>query len=72
MIRSWSSAWSTFIDKDHATIHNYWLTAFVPPPAAPGAARPEARAPATGRGVDDLARVNGKWLIKNRNVAPKD
>ncbi len=61
-----------FIDKDHARIHNYWLTAFVPPPTAPGAARPEARVPATGRGVDDLVRVNGKWLIKNRNVAPKD
>jgi hypothetical protein len=65
-----------FIDKDHVKLHNYWLTAFVPPPpaqpAAPGAARPELRVPFTGRGVDELVRVNGKWLIKSRNVAPKD
>jgi hypothetical protein len=61
-----------FIDKDHAKIHNYWLTAFVPPPVAQGAARPEPRVPFTGRGVDELVRVNGKWLIKSRNVAPKD
>lgn len=61
-----------FTDKDHATVHYYWLTAFVPPPTAPGAARPEQRVPFTGRGVDNLVRINGKWLIKNRNVAPKD
>lgn len=61
-----------FIDKDHARIHNYWLTAFVPPPVAQGAPRPEQRVPFTGRGVDELVRVNGKWLIKSRNVAPKD
>ena len=66
-----------FIDKDHARLHNYWLTAFVPPPAAPAAAgaapaRPEPRVPFTGRGVDDLVRVNGQWRIKSRNVAPKD
>jgi hypothetical protein len=61
-----------FTDKDHATVHYYWLTAFVPPPTAPGAAKPEQRVPFTGRGVDNLVRINGKWLIKNRNVAPKD
>lgn len=61
-----------FISKDHAKIHNYWLTAFVPPPVAQGAPRPEQRVPFTGRGVDELVRVNGKWLIKSRNVAPKD
>jgi hypothetical protein len=27
---------------------------------------------AAGRGVDDLVRVKGKWLIKLRNVAPQD
>ena len=61
-----------FVDKDHVKVHNYWITAFVAPPTAPGAAKPEARVPFTGRGVDDLVRVNGKWLIKYRNVAPKD
>jgi hypothetical protein len=61
-----------FIDKDHARLHNYWITAFVPPPAAAGSPRPEQRVPATGRGVDELVRVKGKWLIKNRDVSPKD
>jgi hypothetical protein len=61
-----------FLGKDHAKIHSYWLTAFVPPPAAQGAPRPDLRVPYTGRGVDELVRVNGKWLIKSRNVAPKD
>src|SRR5882724_8640571 len=48
-----------FVDKDHVKIHNYYLTAFVPAPTAAGAARPEPRAAASGRGVDDLVRVNG-------------
>lgn len=61
-----------FIDKDHVRVHIYWLTAFVPPPAAPGAAGPEPRVPVAGRGVDELERVKGKWLIKSRDVAPKD
>jgi ketosteroid isomerase-like protein len=64
--------WIEFTGKDTAKVHNYWLTAFVAPPTAPGAKRPEPRVPFTGRGVDDLVRVNGKWLIKFRNTAPKD
>lgn len=64
--------WIEFVDKDHARLHNYWITAFVAPPAAPGAKPPEPRVPFTGRGVDDLVRVNGQWLIRYRNVAPKD
>jgi hypothetical protein len=28
------------------------------------------RVAAAGRSVDDLVRVNGKWLIQNRDVAP--
>jgi hypothetical protein len=38
-----------------------------------GAAGPEtpSRVAAAGRGVDELVRVNGQWLIKNRNVAPQ-
>jgi len=61
-----------FTDADHATVRYYWLTAFVPPPAAPGAARPEQRVPFTGHGEDHLIRVNGKWLIQTRNVTAKD
>jgi hypothetical protein len=61
-----------FTGKDSAKIHNYWITAFVAPPTAAGAKPPEARVPLTGRGVDQVVRVNGKWLIKHRDVAPKD
>jgi hypothetical protein len=27
---------------------------------------------AVGRSVDDLVRVDGKWLIRSRNVAPQN
>lgn len=56
-----------FIDKDHARYHYYWMTVFA---GAPGTNPP--RLAAAGRGVDDLVRVNGRWLIQFRNVAPKD
>jgi len=56
-----------FIDKDHARYHSYWMTAFE------GIGREVApRVAAVGRAVDDLVRVNGKWLIKKRNVGPND
>jgi hypothetical protein len=29
------------------------------------------RVAAAGRGIDTVVRVNGEWLIKNRDVAPK-
>jgi len=29
------------------------------------------RVAAAGRGVDQLVRVNGQWLIKARDVAPQ-
>jgi len=38
--------------------------------AGPDSAPP--RIVAAGRSVDHLERVNGKWLIKLRDVAPKD
>lgn len=56
-----------FLGKDRARLNYYWQTAF----AAPKPGEP-ARIAAVGRGVDDLVRVNGKWLIQSRNVAPKD
>jgi uncharacterized protein (TIGR02246 family) len=55
----------TFIDKDHARIDAYYITAF----AAAGQETP-LRVAAVGRSIDDLERVNGQWLIKSRNVAP--
>jgi uncharacterized protein (TIGR02246 family) len=57
----------TFIDKDHARIEAYYITAF----AAAGPNTP-LRVAAVGRSVDDLVRVDGKWLIRSRNVAPQN
>jgi hypothetical protein len=57
-----------FTDRDHARYHYYWMTVFGAPTGAP--AGTAARIAAVGHGVDDLVRVNGKWLIKFRNVAP--
>jgi len=56
-----------FIDKDHARFNSYWMTVFA---GAPNTQPP--RVAAAGRGVDELVRVNGKWLIQSRNVAPQD
>jgi hypothetical protein len=57
----------TFVDKDHARIDAYYLTVF-------GSTGPNApvRVAAAGRSVDQLVRVNGKWLIQTRDVAPRD
>lgn len=56
-----------FPEKDHAHMEAYWMTVF-------GQARPNVpvRVAAAGREVDELVRVNGQWLIKTRDVAPKD
>ena len=56
-----------FIDKDHARIDAYHITMV----AAAGRETP-ARVAGAGRSIDELERVNGKWLIKSRNVAPMD
>ena len=56
-----------FVTKDHAIVHYYWMTAF----AAAKRGDP-VRVAAVGLGRDDIVRVNGKWLIKMRNVAPKE
>jgi hypothetical protein len=56
-----------FVDADHARYHSYWMTVF-------GAGGPETppRIAASGRGVDEIVRVNGEWLIQSRDVSPKD
>ena len=56
-----------FVDKDHARFNAYWMTVF-----ASGGANVPARVAAAGREVDELVRLNGQWLIKVRDVAPKD
>jgi tellurite resistance protein len=56
-----------FPDRDHARMEAYWLE--VSPRTGPNAP-PSVQG--VGREVDELARVNGQWLIKLRDVAPKD
>lgn len=56
-----------FVDKDHAHMEAYWMTVFAQ--AGPNV---PARVAAVGREVDELVRVNGQWLIKTRDVVPKD
>jgi len=56
-----------FVDKDHARINAYYITV-----SAAGGANMPARVAAAGREVDELVRLNGQWLIKVRDVAPKD
>jgi hypothetical protein len=57
----------TFVDKDHARFEAYYLTVF----GAVGQNVP-VRVAAAGRSVDLLVRVNGKWLIQTRDVAPRE
>jgi len=56
----------TFTGPNEARYDSYWMTVF-------GAAGPNTpvRVAAAGRGVDQLVRVNGQWLIKARDVAPQ-
>jgi hypothetical protein len=55
-----------FIDRDHARYDAYWMTMF-------GSSGPDQppRVAAVGRSIDMLVRVNGRWLIQTRDVAPK-
>jgi hypothetical protein len=57
----------TFVDKDHARLDAYYLTA-----SAAGGDKVPLRVAAVGRSVDELVRLDGKWLIKSRNVTPQD
>jgi hypothetical protein len=54
-----------FAGKDQARYHSYWMTVFG---AAGRGGQP--RVAAAGHGVDQLVKINGKWLIKSRNVSP--
>ncbi len=45
----------------------YWMTVF-----GAGAQNAPPRIAAAGREVDELVRVDGHWLIKLRDVSPKD
>jgi hypothetical protein len=62
-----ANSYLAFVDKDHAHLEGYWMTVFAQ--AGPNV---PVRVAAAGREVDELVRVNGQWLIKTRDVAPKD
>ena len=59
--------WIEFTDKDHARYHAYYLTVA----GAMGRETPP-RLVAAGQSLDEMVRVNGKWLLKTRDVAAKD
>ena len=54
-----------FVDETHARYHYYHQTVFGS--SASGGSPPVVAA--AGNGVDDLVKVDGKWLIQSRNVA---
>ena len=56
----------TFTGPNEARYDSYWMTVF----GAVGQEVP-TRVAAAGRGIDTVVRVNGEWLIKSRDVAPK-
>ena len=60
-------SWIEFVDADHARHHSYWQTVF-----GPAKQDDPVRVAAAGYGIDELVRVNGKWLIKLRDVAAQD
>ena len=59
--------WIEFTNKDHARYHAYYLTVS----GAMGQDTP-ARIVAAGQSLDTIDRVDGKWLIKARDVAAKE
>ncbi|OYW44218.1 MAG: hypothetical protein B7Z08_00770 [Sphingomonadales bacterium 32-68-7] len=56
-----------FLSPTRARVFYYWQTVFG---GAAGAQTP-VRVAAVGRGMDDVVKVGGKWLIQNRNVSYK-
>ena len=60
-----TNSYIEFTGKDSARYHSYWMTMFGP--AGEGSA---PRVAAVGRGIDELRRIDGHWLIESRNVAP--
>jgi uncharacterized protein (TIGR02246 family) len=61
-----ANSYLEFIDKDHARLQAYWMTVF-----ADGGPKMPPRVAAAGREIDELVRTNGQWLIRLRDVAPK-
>jgi hypothetical protein len=60
--------WIEFKNRDTAIFHYYWIT--IGQPAKQG---DPTRVLAAGNGIDEIVRVDGKWLFKSRQVvAPND
>lgn len=58
--------WIEFVDKDHVRYHAYYLTV-----SGAADANTPPRIVAAGQSLDTMERVNGKWLIKVRDVSVK-
>jgi uncharacterized protein (TIGR02246 family) len=56
-----------FVDATHARYHSYWMTVF-----GPAEQGEMPRVAAVGRGIDELVKIDGQWLIRLRNVAPEN
>ena len=56
-----------FKDKDHAIFHGYWI-AFV----SGNEQNTQPTIVGVGREVNEVVRVNGKWLIQVRDIMPQD
>jgi hypothetical protein len=56
-----------FKDKDHAIFHGYWI-AFV----SGSGQNTQPTIVGVGREVNEIVRVNGKWLIQVRDIMPQD
>src|SRR5262245_37399876 len=61
-----TDAWIEFIDATHARHHHYYMTILAA--AKQGAS---ASISGVGRGVDELVKIDGKWLIQTRLAAEK-
>ncbi|NLA75022.1 MAG: nuclear transport factor 2 family protein [Deltaproteobacteria bacterium] len=56
-----------FKDRDHAVFHGYWI-AFV----AASDQNSQPTIVGVGRELNEVVRVNGKWLIQVRDIMPQD
>ena len=52
-----------FVTPDHARVYYYHMTVFG------NGLNPPPNVASVGRGLDDVVRVDGRWLIQSRNVA---
>ena len=53
------------VDESHAKYHAYWQGVF-----ESGGPNQPAHVGSAGHELSSLVRVNGKWLIEKRDVAP--